>query len=73
MPYGQAARALAPVRNEIGDTEALIRWEWYLRSTPAQYASPTRFAQVHGQYAAEYKAPVADNLGRRPMTMGRVV
>jgi hypothetical protein len=73
MAYGQAARAFAPVRKELGDVEALVRWEWYLRTTPAQYASPTRFAQTHGQYAADYRAPVAEVQGRRPMTMGRVV
>lgn len=73
MAYGQAARSLAPVIKEIGDVEALVRWEWYLRTTPAQYASPTRFAQTHGQYAADYKPLVVENLGRRPMTMGRVV
>jgi hypothetical protein len=73
MSGGQAARALAPVRKEIGDTETLVRWEWYLRSTPAQYASPTKFAQIHGQYAPEFKPTVTENLGRRPLTMGRVV
>lgn len=71
-PAGQTAKALAPIRKELGDAEALVRWEWYCRSTPGQYASPTRFASTHGQYSADYRAPV-ENLGRRPMTQGRVV
>lgn len=69
---GQTAKALAPIRKELGDAETLVRFEWYCRTTPGQYASPTRFAATHGQYAADFKAP-AENLGRRPLTMGRVV
>ena len=74
LPYGQAAKALAPVRKELGDAETLVRFEWYCRSTPGQYASPTRFAAVHGQYAADYRATTGiPETGRRPLTMGRVV
>lgn len=72
MPMGQAARALAPVRKDLGDVEALVRFEWYLRSTPAQYASVSRFASVHGRYAADAKPEVSAG-GVRPLTMGRVI
>ena len=72
MSPGQAARALAPVVKAIGAEEAATRFEWYLRSTPAQYASVTRFSQIHGTYAADAQ-PAMDMKGPRPATMGRVV
>jgi hypothetical protein len=70
---GQAAKTLAPVRKALGDPEALVRWEWYCRSTPGQYASPSHFASRHEAYAPDAKPAVTNNLGRRPLTMGRVV
>ena len=72
MPPGQAARALSPVVKLIGTDEAQIRWNWYLRSTPVQYASVSRFAQTHGRYAADAQ-PEIEMKGLRPATMGRVV
>lgn len=73
LAVGPAIKALAPVRKELGDPEALLRFEWYLRSTPAQYASAVRFAQIHGQYASDYKSPADPSKGIRPAVQGRVV
>ena len=74
LPAGQAARALAPLCKEIGADETLVRFEWYCRTTPGQYASVTKFAAVHGQYAANAQPkPELSEGGRRPLTMGRVV
>lgn len=70
MSGGKAAKALAPVVKELGDAETRVRFEWYCRSTPAQYASPTRFAQTHAAYAADVKPEIQ---GKRPLTMGRVL
>ena len=72
MAPGQAARALAPVVKAIGAEETRVRFEWYLRSTPTQYASVSRFAQTHGRYAADAQ-PEVEMKGLRPATMGRVV
>jgi len=69
---GQAARALAPLHAKLGPEETLVRWTWYLRSTPVQYASVSRFASTHGRYAADAQ-PEVELKGPRPATMGRVV
>ena len=72
MAPGQAARALSPVVKLIGTEETQVRFQWYLRSTPVQYASVSRFAQTHGRYAADAQ-PEIEMKGLRPATMGRVV
>jgi len=72
MSPGQAARALAPVVKAIGSEETAVRFEWYLRVTPVQYASVTRFAQTYGRYAPD-ALPETNEKGLRPATMGRVV
>lgn len=73
LAIGPAVKALAPVRKEIGDAEALLRFEWYLRSTPAQYASAARFAAIHGQYASDFKPVAETSKGIRQAVQGRVV
>jgi hypothetical protein len=72
MSPGQAARALAPVVKAIGAEETAVRFQWYLRSTPVQYCSVSRFASTHGRYAADAQ-PEVELKGPRPATMGRVV
>jgi hypothetical protein len=72
MAPGQAARALSPVVKLIGTEEAQVRFEFYLRSTPTQYASVSRFSQTHGNYAKGAQ-PEMEFKGLRPATQGRVV
>ncbi len=48
--WGVLAKALAPLRAKHGDDVLIPAWERYLASTPAQYASPARFAQTLGTY-----------------------
>ena len=69
---GQAARALAPVVKAIGAEEAATRFEIYLKATPTQYASVSRFASTYGHYAKDAQ-PELELRGLRPATQGRIV
>jgi hypothetical protein len=54
---GWLAKALKPLVDEHGPDETIRRWRYYLSQTPAEYASPTRFAATWGRWDPETEPP----------------
>jgi hypothetical protein len=51
-PAGQLAKHMKPLHDEHGLEQTLAHWRNYLASTEARFASPARFAQTFGSWAA---------------------
>lgn len=70
LPFKTVVRALQGVIKEVGEAEALDRFENYLAETPPKYHSVYRFAEKHGQYKSELPVgPAGKPLAVRKMIL----
>lgn len=69
---GKAAKFLKPIEAELGPEETLARWMVYCAFANPQFATPARFAEIHGTFAKPQVKQAPDDKPR-PLTMGRVV
>jgi hypothetical protein len=60
---GGLADHLKPIHDELGAGECLHRWTRYITGTKAQYASPKKFAEIHGAYAGPEIQTMTDENG----------
>jgi hypothetical protein len=62
-PFGRLARQLAPLRDQLGEPEALARWTRYLAVTEPRYCSPERFVATHAAYTGPERLEMTDEMG----------
>jgi hypothetical protein len=63
-PHGRLAKALAPLVQQLGGPEALVRWSRYLAGNEPRYCSPERFASTHAAYAGPETQEMTDEFGQ---------
>lgn len=63
-PYARLAKILAPLRQSLGEPEAVARWSRYLTATEPRYCSPERFVATHAAYAGPETCDMTDDYGR---------
>jgi hypothetical protein len=63
-PHGRMAKALAPIVQQLGGSEALTRWHRHLEGNEPRFCSPESFAARHQQYAGPETQEMTDEFGQ---------
>ena len=63
-PFGRLAKQFAPLRDQIGEPEALARWSRYLAANEPRYCSPERFVATHAAYGGPAAMEMTDEFGQ---------